>query len=195
MLQNGLGDILREEASSATRIVDLFCGGASVSWFAASKLKKPVIACDLQAYAAILAGSVVKRTRPAQARELDDLWLSRAARTRSRLKGWHRAKYLDAATGCMKTWRQSAQELCFSDATAKSSLISRCYGGHYFSPTQALSFDSMLSALPDDDELQELCLAGDNYSSEPLCCCPRSHGSTVQSDPNGWQISPRSLAA
>lgn len=177
MLQNGLGDILREEASSASRIVDLFCGAASVSWFAASKLKKPVIACDLQAYAVILAGSVVKRTRPAQARELDDLWLSRAARTRSRLKGWHRAKYLDSATGCMETWRQSAQELCSSDATAKSSLISRCYGGHYFSPTQALSFDAMLSALPDEDELQELCLAATIIAASRCVAAP---GHTAQ---------------
>ena len=41
----------------------------------------------------------------------------------------------------------------------KFSLIWRCYGGHNFSPTQALSFDSMLRSLPDDSEYRELCLA------------------------------------
>ena len=61
MLKNGLGDILRREAEPASRVVDLFCGGSSVSWFVATELKKPVIACDLQQYATTLASAVVKR--------------------------------------------------------------------------------------------------------------------------------------
>ena len=59
----------------------------------------------------------------------------------------------------MDTWRRSAQELCSSDRVTESSLIWRCYGGHYFSPTQALSLDAMLFSLPDESHLRDLCLA------------------------------------
>ena len=165
------------EANSASRVVDLFCGAASISWFAATRLKKPVIACDLQLYAATLAGSVVKRTRPIQAPVLDELWLSDAARMRSRFEGWRQAKELDAAGGCTEQWRRSAQALCASGVAAKSSLIWRCYGGHYFSPTQALSFDAMLLALPNDSEFRELCLAAAIIAASRCAAAP---GHTAQ---------------
>ena len=164
------------EVNSASRVVDLFCGAASVSWFAATELRKEVIACDLQEYATILAGSVVKRTKPTKAWVADG-WLSRAVRTRSRLKGWRLARKLDSAAGCTKTWRRCAQELCSSDAAATSSLIWRCYGGHYFSPTQALSFDAMLRALPGKGELRELCLAATIIAAS---CCVAAPGHTAQ---------------
>ena len=56
MLQDGLGEILRTEAESAARVVDLFCGSGVVSWFVATTLAKPVLACDLQRFATTLAG-------------------------------------------------------------------------------------------------------------------------------------------
>ena len=177
MLQNGLGDVMKAEARSASRVVDLFCGGASVSWFAAAKLGMPVIACDLQEYAIILAGAVVKRTKPVQFSKVNELWLSRATRAQARLKGWDLARKLDEAGYCTETWRQAAQELCSSAAAAKSSLIWRCYGGHYFSPTQALSFDAMLRTLPDDGELRELCLAATIISASRCAAAP---GHTAQ---------------
>ena len=177
MLQNGLGDVLKTEAKSASRVVDLFCGGASVSWFAAAKLGRPVIACDLQEYATILAGAVVKRTKAVHFSEVNELWLSHATRAKSRLKGWDLARKLDEAGHSTETWRRSAQELCASEAAAKASLIWRCYGGHYFSPTQALSFDAMLHTLPDEGELRELCLAATIISASRCAAAP---GHTAQ---------------
>ena len=177
MLENGLGALLEVQAKSASRIVDLFCGAASVSWFAATKLEKPVFACDLQEYAAILEGSVVKRTKPIEAQDLDKLWLSHAARMRPKLKYWQEARRLDAAKYCTATWKQYAQELCSSDESAESSLVWRCYGGHYFSPTQALSFDSMLQSLPDDSEYRELCLASVIIAASNCAAAP---GHTAQ---------------
>ncbi len=177
MLNNGLGEILKTEARSASRIVDLFCGGASVSWFAAANLGKPVLACDLQHYAAVLAGSVVKRTRPVQAPMIEELWLSHAAQSRSRLKRWRQAKELDSTKIRTETWRRSAQELCSLDTVTKSALIWRCYGGHYFSPTQALSFDAMLRTLPDDGELREICLAATIIAASRCVAAP---GHTAQ---------------
>ena len=85
MLENGLGELLAAQVKSDSRVVDLFSGAASVSWFAATKLKKPVLACDLQKYAAVLAGSVVKRTKPIKTQDLDKSWLSCADRASSRV--------------------------------------------------------------------------------------------------------------
>lgn len=176
MLRNGLGEILLAEASSASRVVDLFCGAASVSWFAATELGKEVISCDLQQYAAILAGAVVKRTRPVKASAVN-AWLSKVERTRSRLKGWRPAVKLDSPPLSTKKWRQTSQEFCSSDLVTKSSLIARCYGGHYFSPTQALSFDAMLRALPEENQLRELFLAATIISAS---CCVAAPGHTAQ---------------
>ncbi len=69
MFENGLGDILAEEANEASRVVDLFCGSTAVSWFAATQLGKPVLSSDLQEFATALAGAVVKRTVPGAAAE------------------------------------------------------------------------------------------------------------------------------
>ena len=177
MLENGLGELLAAQAKTASRIVDLFCGAAFVSWFAATKLDKSVLACDLQKYAAVLAGSVVKRTKPIEAQNLDKLWLSRADRARRRLKGWQEASQLDTAEYSTATWQQRAQELCSSDEAAESLLVWRCYGGHYFSPTQALSFDSMLRSLPDDSEHRELCLSAVIIAASNCAAAP---GHTAQ---------------
>lgn len=177
MLENGLGELLESQAKSASRVVDLFSGSASVSWYAATKLKKSVLACDLQEYAAILAGSVVKRTKPIKNQDLNKMWLSPAASMQSELKGWQKANRLDTAQYSTATWQQRAQELCSLDEDAESTLIWRCYGGHYFSPTQALSFDSMLLSLPDDSELRELCLAAVIIAASNCAAAP---GHTAQ---------------
>ncbi len=180
MLKNGLGELLAAQAKPASRVVDLFCGAAYVSWFAATELKKPVLACDLQKYAAVLAGSVVKRTKSFKTQDLDKLWLYRAYRARYKLKSWQEANDLDSAKYPTATWHQQAQKLCSlapSDKETDPLLVWRCYGGHYFSPTQALSFDSMLQSLPEDSELRELCLAAVIIAASNCAAAP---GHTAQ---------------
>ena len=177
MLQNGLGGVLRTETSSATRMIDLFCGGASVSWFAATELGKRVVACDLQTYASILAGAVVKRTKPLEFAKLNELWLEHALQTRFKLKGWRLAKEVDGSAKCPATWQRSAQELCSSDVAERTSVVWRCYGGYYFSPTQALSLDAMLLSLPKESRLRELCIAATIIAASRCAAAP---GHTAQ---------------
>ena len=177
MLHNGLGELLRTEASAASRVVDLFCGAASVAWFAATKLDKTVIAFDLQEYAAVLAGAVVRRTRAVRAAEIVKCWLVPAKRGRKRMRGWKDAEELDRMALNTGAWRKRAQELCDSDIGARSLLIWPRYGGHYFSPTQALSFDAMLRALPEEGRIRDVCLAAVIVAASR---CAASPGHTAQ---------------
>jgi adenine-specific DNA-methyltransferase len=177
MLQNGLGDLLRAESSSAGRVVDLFCGAGSVSWFAATDLGKPVVACDLQAYAAVLAGAVIRRTAPSDPNRLCERWLSVAKKSRARMSGWKAAENLDCAAINTASWRKRSVDLCASDAAASTSLVWSKYGGHYFSPTQSLSFDAMLRSLPADEVIREVCLAAVIVAASR---CAASPGHTAQ---------------
>ena len=177
MLENGLGGLLRAESESASRVVDLFCGAAFVSWFAATNLGKPVVAVDLQRYAAVLAGCVVKRTKPTSVDSISKLWLYKAMSTRARFKNWREASALDGRKLNTASWRKRAQHLCESDMSGTSPLVWRCYGGHYFSPIQALSFDAMLRTLPEEDDLRDLCLAATIIAASH---CAASPGHTAQ---------------
>lgn len=177
MLQNGLGQLLRAESSSAGRVVDLFCGAASVAWFAATKLDRSVLAVDLQQYAAVLAGVVVHRTRPIDEQVVERRWLTPARNRRSKMWGWNDARDLDSAGLNTATWRNRAEELCASEVADKKSIIWRSYGGHYFSPTQALSFDAMLRSLPEKGQMRELCLAATIIAASRCAAAP---GHTAQ---------------
>ena len=57
MLRNGLGELLAQEVPNAERFIDLFAGSGAVAAHVASKFQVPVLAFDLQRYAAILAGA------------------------------------------------------------------------------------------------------------------------------------------
>ena len=177
MLKNGLGDLLAIEAPSASRFIDLFCGGASVSWFAATELGKEVVAYDLQRYAVTLAAAVIKRSTRATARSIYEPWLEQATRTQALFEGWKEAVELDSSSVRTSEWRRLAQKMCGADSVAASSLIWSCYGGHYFSPTQALRLDAMLLSLPAEMPAHDLCLAATIVAASR---CAASPGHTAQ---------------
>ncbi len=177
MLQNGLGKLLRSESLSADRIVDLFCGAASVSWFAATELNKTVAAFDLQEYAAVLAGAIVRRTRSLNPRTVVDEWIVPAKKACRRMAGWNDASKLDRKAPNTATWRKRSQELCDSNIGAVDSLVWCKYGGHYFSPTQAIALDAMLKTLPNKKERRDICLASTIIAAS---LCAASPGHTAQ---------------
>ena len=177
MLQNGLGELLRTESKTAERVVDLFCGAASVSWFSAITLNKPVISYDLQEYAAIMAGAVVQRARPVDVTNLEKIWLESAKRSRAQLKGWAESRSLDSSSFNIATWRKRAQELCESGIASENSLIFNRYGAYYFSPTQSLAFDAMIRTLPEKNELRIVCIAATIAAASR---CAASPGHTAQ---------------
>ena len=177
MLENGLGDLLATEAKSASRIVDLFCGSGAVSWFGAVELAKPVLACDLQSFATTLAGAVVTRTHPVSTESVEHQWLAPADRNRRRFGEWQEAEELNDSSLATEVMHRRAQEICARSGSDDVHLVWDHYGGYYFSPAQALSFDSMLLTLPEERLLREMCLAATIIAASRCAAAP---GHTAQ---------------
>jgi adenine-specific DNA-methyltransferase len=178
MLRNGLGAMLEVEAKSKKRIVDLFCGSSSVTWFAAAKCCLPVLSIDLQKYSIILAKAVVTRTTPFDFRVSVQRWGGRASAWRSRKSVWTEAVRLDAGSQRIKSWAEKARSLCGTRRPHDAPIWSS-YGGYYFSPTQALLFDSLLATLPSREPQRTLfhaalivaaskCAASPGHTAQPF---------------------------
>ena len=176
MLQNGLGDLLRGAAKGHRRVVDLFCGAASVSWFAAQELGKAVLATDLQEYAVVLARAVIERDTPLETESLTESWLEEAREKRKQSRVWCAGSRLDLARYNAATWSMRAKELC-AERSNDGGHIWRAYGGHYYSPTQALTLDAMLSCLPSERIWRSVCLAATVIAASK---CAASPGHTAQ---------------
>ena len=177
LLNSNLGKLIAESAERTTRFVDLFCGAGSVSWFASNQLSKRVLSCDLQNYAAILAGSVIERTDPVDWRQISKVWLSAARGVLKTSERWQGAREVDSSTTDMAVWQERAKELCEACVDEESTLIFRCYGGHYFSPSQALALDAMLQTLPTSNRIRKVCLAAAIISASNCVAAP---GHTAQ---------------
>ncbi len=177
LLRNGLGDVIREESREGTRIVDLFCGSAAVSWFAAVELGKRVLACDLQEFAVALAGAVLKRTQLVDPDQLEHGWLRDAETSRRDYAAWEDAAKFERRRKKDARWHRQAQELCEAKYGNEDLPIFSRYGGHYFSPMQALSLDAMLDKLPEDGELRSVCLAATIVAASKCAAAP---GHTAQ---------------
>ena len=177
LLRNGLGDVIGEESREGGRVVDLFCGSAAVSWFAAVELGKQVLACDLQEFAVVLAGAVLKRNRPLDHAALENGWLKDAEAGRGEYAAWDDAARFERRRKKDTRWHREAKKLCEADYGDQGSLVFSRYGGHYFSPVQALSLDAMLDQLPDDEETRNVCLAATIMAASRSAAAP---GHTAQ---------------
>lgn len=155
MLQNGLGDLIREHSKSHKRVVDLFSGSAAVSWFAAQNTNCSVLAVDLQEYAKVLATSVISRTIPLDATVAASHWLPPALKKISNSKHWFAAFDLQRLDLSILEVAKKSRLLA---SGIKSPLMS-AYGGHYFSPMQCLVFDALRKNLPVDEPHHSACLA------------------------------------
>lgn len=175
MLQNGLGSLILQEAQNADRFVDLFCGSASVSWFAAQNTALPVFATDLQLFSTILANSVVSRVEAIDSQILINEWLLVAAQERAASPLWHLAMELDAGGLDIRTRVNQARTLC--DLPSTIGPVWNAYGGHYFSPTQSLTFDYLIAMLPNNDGMRSVGMTAILRSASK---CAASPGHTAQ---------------
>ena len=175
LLSNGLGQLIVQESRRVDRIVDLFCGGGSVAWFAAQNTELPVLAIDLQQYAVILAGSVISRTKALDSNTVADEWFSKAIGLRGSSKTWLAAQDLVASYDDVEQFVETSRKLCSS--VSDSGPVWSSYGGHYFSPSQAATIDAMIEALPEQEPARTVCLAAAIASGSH---CAASPGHTAQ---------------
>ncbi len=175
MLRNGLGTLIVEEARYCERVVDLFCGAGSVSWFAAQSTRRPVLAVDLQHYAAVLAKAVVGREAPINPAEVAAHWIDRAVAERNASSLWRDSVALEERFDDTKKLVKEARRLCRSPSEAGP--IWNAYGGHYFSPKQALTFDYLLRHVPNDEPERAVCLAA---AASAASRCAAAPGHTAQ---------------
>lgn len=175
MLRNGLGKLISRQCVLFDRFVDLFSGTGSVSWFVAENFPTPVMAVDLQLYSTILAEAVISRTYTIDANEVFNSWVTNAVIERDASFLWKKSQSLMNEGYHTKELVRKARELC----TVQSSVgaIWNAYGGHYFSPAQALTLDYLLNSLPGDQIIRTVCLAACiDVASE----CAAAPGHTAQ---------------
>jgi adenine-specific DNA-methyltransferase len=173
MLRDGLGDLIVECAQYASRIVDLFCGASSVAWYAAQNTVLPVIAVDLQTYAIVLARAVVARDIPLDPEQLNEKWLSKVGYARSQSRLFRAAVALEKHSQDTSKLVREARALC-QKAPSGVGPVWGAYGGYYFSPSQALTFDYMLRHLPVSDPERSACLAA-TISAASRCAAAPGH--------------------
>ena len=172
MLGNGLGRLLVERARTAHRFVDLFAGTAAVSWHVAENTELPVLAVDLQTYSAVMARAVIGRTRKLVSEDLAVEWIKRAEEVREQSPLWGRA-IAYKPENVKPANVLSGRRLC--DRT--DSIVTRSYGGYYFSPQQAVTADALLEVLPAHEPKRSTCLATLIWATTR---CVASPGHTAQ---------------
>lgn len=168
MLRNGLGALISRELADSKRFVDLFTGSAAVAWFAATRHPVEVYAFDLQSYGMELANAVLRRRTPLDGTAIWAAWEKVAERKRLTLKP---PTYTNLTQQIVKNFRN------WCAAQGRSWVITRSYGGHYFSPEQAVWFDALRSTLPDDRKQQSVALAALIQAASECAAAP---GHTAQ---------------
>lgn len=176
MLKNGLGMLLLRESAQHDRFVDLFTGAGFVAWYVAENINKPVLAVDLQKYSTTLARAVIGRAQALSPNDLITTWIEDSCRKRDANPLWAEAWDLQARkVRSVKNWVNDARKLCSEKSNVGP--IWSAYGGHYFSPVQALSVDYLLANLPSSEPKRTLCLAAVLSAASE---CVASPGHTAQ---------------
>jgi len=175
MLTNGLGTVLRAQMTGVKQFADLCAGSCAVSWFIAENFPSTVISNDLQKYSAVLAEAILGRTEDLDAKTIWKEWSARA-----RLSAREYPLYLKAASFQTIKWAKArrmnvtkARDLC----RESEGLITHAYGGHYFSPLQALAIDALRETLPAETKQRNAALAALIIASSRCAAAP---GHTAQ---------------
>lgn len=187
MLENGLGELLQEQLVIAKRIVDPFCGAGSVINFAAKHSKKRIIAGDLQKYCVVLAKAVIERTKPLDADKLTSVWLVKAKRRIARSRLHAKAVEIEAQYSTnLKQLVIQSRELC----AAKSRIgpVWNAYGGHYFSPKQAITLDYLRKCLPRSSPERNVCLAAIIIAASRCAAAPGHTAQPFQPTPTAGKF-------
>ena len=174
MLNNGLGANIRSRMVDYTRFVDLFSGSGAVSWHVATHYDVPVLSNDLQMFCRMLAASVICRVSTLGHRWIDN-WIGRARSGAQSDIHFAAAKRLEAFAPNIGVADLAvhARALC---STAETPIVA-AYGGHYFSPLQAIYLDYLRLCLPASRPYR---LAASGALVQAASVCAASPGHTAQ---------------
>jgi adenine-specific DNA-methyltransferase len=178
MLENGLGEILRDQLPYAKRFIDPFCGSGGVINYVAvnQKFKGEIIAGDLQKYAIILARAVIGRTKELDLEQIKKAWIGPARKAAENSAFFAKSlAHEKENSGNVKKWVKESRKLC--EIPSKIGPIWNAYGGHYFSPKQAIIFDYLLKNIPKNPRYKDVCLAAVIVAASRCAAAP---GHTAQ---------------
>ena len=149
MLGNGLGELLGKEVQTANRFVDLFTGSAAVAAHVGRRFDLPVHAFDLQNYSTVLADAVIGRNTTFAWKPAYDRWYKRADDFVSEIQLPETTNITKKVVTQCRTWCAEQHDLP----------ITKAYGGHYFSPKQAVWIDALRAKLPTTEPARTVALA------------------------------------
>lgn len=183
-----LGDVLIEESRTANAIADPFCGSGAVSWYLAQNTNKSIISGDLQKFAVCRAASVVERTVAVDAKSIFKPWVNRAsALVKSIVEKFPNAEASvepdPKTTGDIISLVIRSRVFCESvlpnllKGLHKQFPMTKAYGGHYFSPMQALMLDALRATMPRTPDNRSVALAA---LIETASRCAAAPGHTAQ---------------
>lgn len=167
MLQNGLGELLGREAAVAPRFVDLFAGSGAVAIHVAQNFPIPVLAFDLQHYSAVLTNAVLSRQRNLDWRGIWNRWHRGAAALFNTVRVPKAARLTQSIVAEFRVWSEAQVALA----------VTKAYGGHYFSPQQAVWIDALRRKLPTDEPGRTVALAALIQAASQCAAAP---GHTAQ---------------
>jgi adenine-specific DNA-methyltransferase len=167
MLQNGLSEVLAREVDGASRFVDLFAGSGSVAIHVAREFPIPVLALDLQKYSVVLTAAVLGRQASLDWPPLWVEWLRRAT-TKFKARTIPTVNQINTAiVTSVRGWCDEQTDLP----------ITKSYGGHYFSPRQAVWIDALRASLPASEPARTVALAALIQAASQCAAAP---GHTAQ---------------
>ena len=175
MLMNGLAKILIAESKGVTRFADLFVGSGAVAWHVAENIQCQVLANDLQSFAVSLAEAVITRREPADPSDVWDRWQRNALRAAKQNRLFSKAEHFHGVT--WEAARRRSVNLARLMCAEGAGPITRAYGGHYYSPQQALLLDAYRQTLPDKLADARICLGALIWAASQCAAAP---GHTAQ---------------
>lgn len=189
MLKNGLGKLIRDNIKHCERFVDPFCGSGAVVFHVAEKFNKPILASDLQKYSTVLANAVIGKETILNSENLEKRWLDKAEEQIKKSSIYKEAKNKDAVElfkqsrkigekeKARKTKKLVIESRKLCEKPSRIGPIWNAYGGHYFSPLQALAIDYLIKNLPKREPDKSVCLAS---LIETASKCAAAPGHTAQ---------------
>jgi adenine-specific DNA-methyltransferase len=183
-----LDQIIDSQSANSKRIADPFCGSGIVSWSLARRTKKIIVSGDLQSFAVARAAAVVERTSAIDAEKTVAQWFGKAEDILEKvLHLFPNAGRSIQPDECSHTEIRAAVERSrnFCEEILPPLLkkiggnfpMSIAYGGHYFSPLQALQLDSLRQSVPASIDARKVCIAA---LIETASRCAASPGHTAQ---------------